>query len=153
MLRKGRTYKRMAKAALVWVFALAWFAPTPAAAASYTVTEESDWYFEIEQDGTDVVIYGNSNSSCTQLASDPFLWLYDLSGTVLASNDDGNHNNDTQCVSSKIDTTLDAGVYRLHAGYCCSLRENGYDGGEYSLVTDLTLATNFSTYNGVSEGC
>ena len=97
-----------------------WFAPT-ASAASYTVTEESDWYFEVEQDGTDVVIYGNSNSSCEELTSDPYLWLYDLSGTLITGNDDGNHNSTNQCVSSKIDTTLDAGVYRLHAGYCCKI--------------------------------
>ena len=127
---------------------LAFFAP-PVYATSYTVTEESDWYFEVEQDDTNVVIYGNSNSSCNELTSDPFLWVYDLSGTSVASNDDGNHNSTNQCVSSKIDTTLDAGVYRLHAGYCCSQRGNGYDGGEYELVTDLTLATDFSTYNGV----
>lgn len=146
MARRGRRRGSW----IFWITALfAFIVPGAAYATSYTVTEESDWYFEIEQDATDVLIYGNSNSSCTQLASDPFLWLYDLSGTVLASNDDGNHNNDTQCVSSKIDTTLDAGVYRLHAGYCCSQRGNGYDGGEYELVTDLTLATNFSTYNGV----
>ena len=145
----AKSFKRMAKASFAMLLITAWMAPVPAAAASYTVTEESDWYFEVTEDDTNVVIYGNSNSSCTQFVSDPFLWLYDLSGTVLASNDDGNHNNETQCVSSKIDTTLDAGVYRLHAGYCCSQRGNGYDGGEYSLVTDLTLATNFSTYNGV----
>jgi hypothetical protein len=145
----AKSFKRMAKASFAMLLITAWMAPVPAAAASYTVTEESDWYFEVTEDDTNVVIYGNSNSSCTQLASDPFLWLYDLSGTVLASNDDGNHNNETQCVSSKIDTTLDAGVYRLHAGYCCSQRGNGYDGGEYTLVTDQTLAANFSTWNGI----
>lgn len=151
MLRKGRTYKRMAKAALVWVFALAWFASVPAAAATYTVTEESDWYFEIEQDATNVVIYGNSNSACAGSFADPYLWVYDLSGNTLAQNDDGNHNSTDQCVSSKIDTTLDAGVYRLRAGYCCSSYGLGSNpsGNNYELVTDLTLATNFSTYNGV----
>ena len=121
----------------------------PVYAATYTVTEESDWYFEVTEDDTNVVIYGNSNSSCEELTSDPYLWLYDLSGTLITGNDDGNHNSTNQCVSSKIDTTLDAGVYRLHAGYCCNQRGNGFDGGEYTLVTDLTLATNFSTYNGV----
>jgi len=135
---------------IFWVTAVfVFFTPASANASSYTVTEESDWYFEIEQDATDVVIYGNSNSSCEELTSDPYLWLYDLSGTLITGNDDGNHNGTNQCVSSKIDTTLDAGVYRLHAGYCCNQRGNGFDGGEYTLVTDLTLATNFSTYNGV----
>ena len=76
----------------MWVFALAWFAPVPAAAASYTVTEESDWYFEIDEDSTAVTIYGNSNRSCPESGPDPMLWLYDLSGDEVAVNDDGNHN-------------------------------------------------------------
>ena len=149
MLHKGKLYKKLAKLALVWVFVLAWFAPVPAYAASYTVTEESDWYFEIEQDATDVVIYGNSNQSCEEGTIDPMLWLYNLSGTLVAVNDDGNHNETDQCVSAMLTATLDAGVYRLRAGYFPGRNGVGYDGGEYSLSTGLTLANNFSTYNGV----
>ena len=147
MLRKGKTYKRMAKAALVWVFALAWFAPSPAAAASYTVSEETDFYFTIESDDTLVVIYGNSNESCEAVTTDPYLWLYDdnpeSTGQLIAQNDDGNHNDNDQCVSSKIYTTLNAGDYRLRAGYCCSQVGLGntmsWGDGTYEIVTDLVF--------------
>jgi len=142
---------RFLPAAAVVALAMLSLFPSVARASTYTVTEESDWYFEIEQDATNVVIYGNSNSACAGSFADPYLWVYDLSGNTLAQNDDGNHNSTDQCVSSKIETTLDAGVYRLRAGYCCSSYGLGSNpsGNNYELVTDLTLATNFSTYNGV----
>src|SRR5210317_1321795 len=140
--RPSRT--RFLPAATVVALAMFSLFPSVARASSYTVTEESDWYFEIEQDATNVVIYGNSNSACAGSFADPYLWVYDLSGNTLAQNDDGNHNSTDQCVSSKIDTTLDAGVYRLRAGYCCRSYGLGSNpsGNNYELVTDLTLATN-----------
>jgi len=144
MLRNGKNYKRLAKAALVWVLLLAWFAPAHASAYSYTVTEESDWYFEITQDNTDVLVYGNSNQSCDDAQiTDPFLWLYDSNDTLLVENDDGNHNENDQCVSAKITITLDSGSYRLRAGYYPEQGGLGFDGGmqggEWGLVSELTL--------------
>ena len=125
------------------VFAL--LAPfSPATAASYTVTEESDWYFTIEQDQTLAVIYGNSNSSCDDYEfADPHLWLYDDIGTLIADDDDGNHNWTDQCLSSKLYVTLNAGDYRLRAGYCCEQLGLGnkpdIDGSEYELITEFSL--------------
>jgi len=98
MRRSARV--RVSRAVVAALVSFSWLAfATPAQAATYTVSEESDWYFEVESDDTSVVIYGNSNSSCTQMTSDPYLWVYDLSGTAVAWNDDGNHNSDDQCVS------------------------------------------------------
>ena len=129
---------------------LSWLAlASPAQAATYTVSEESDWYFEVESDDTSVVIYGNSNRACQESGPDPMLWLYDLSGTQVAFNDDGNHDSTDQCVSAMLTATLDTGVYRLRAGYFPQQNGIGYDGGEFTLVTDQTLATGFNTWNGV----
>jgi len=118
--------------------------PGTAFAYSYTVSEESDLYFTIDNDNTLVVIYGNSNRECNQPGADPYLWVYEdgveSSGALIVANDDGNHGQG-QCVSSKIYTTLDAGDYRLRAGYCCSLRGLGSNpsGYDYEIVTDLTF--------------
>jgi uncharacterized membrane protein YgcG len=141
MLRSGKNYKRLAKAALVWVFLLAWFAPTPVAATTYTVVAESDWYFDIGADSTAVIIYGNSNASCDDMIfTDPYLWLYDSNDTLLVENDDGNHNENDQCVSAKIAITLDSGSYRLRAGYYPEATQSG----EYELVTGLSLGTTYT---------
>ena len=75
-------------ATLLWftVILLAWFAP--AQAASQTITEESDWYFTVEDDATLATIYGNSNADCSQVGADPYLWLYDSNNTLIAQDDD-----------------------------------------------------------------
>jgi hypothetical protein len=118
----SKSFKRMAKASFAMLLITAWMAPVSAAAASYTVTEESDWYFEVDARQHRCPYLRQLKQSCAPREhADPFLWLYDLSGTRYS------HQMTTvtttmnrQCVSSKIDTTLDAGVYRLRAGYCCS---------------------------------
>jgi hypothetical protein len=51
--------------------------PQTARAESYTVPEESDWYFTVEADQTLVVIYGNSNRECNEPGADPYLWYDD----------------------------------------------------------------------------
>src|SRR6056300_1348455 len=107
------------KIAFVSLLILAWFAPT-VDASSYTVTEESEWTFSLNEAKT-VYIYGNSNRECNQPGADPYLWLYNSSGALVAQNDDGNHGAG-QCVSSKIVANLDAGDYLIHAGYCCNQR-------------------------------
>ena len=68
----------------IWVFSLLYGGVT--SAASYTVTEESDWYLTVEQDQTLVVIYGNSNQSCEEATVDPYLWLYDDKDTLIQRN-------------------------------------------------------------------
>jgi len=124
---------------------MAFFVPGKAYAYSYTVSEETDFYFTVDSDNTLVVIYGNSNSPCSNGFADPYLWVYEdgpeSNGALVAWNDDGNHNSTDQCVSSKIYTTLNAGDYRLRAGYCCSLRGLGANpsGYDYEIVTDLTF--------------
>jgi len=90
--------------------------PQTARAESYTVPEESDWYFSIDEDQTLVIIYGNSNRECNEPGADPYLWLYDSNNSLISQDDDSNHGAG-QCVSSKIYITLNAGDYRLRAGY------------------------------------
>ena len=130
----------------VWFFALIYGGYV--SASSYTVTEESDWYFTLSET-TLVTIYGNSNQSCNELTSDPMLWLYDSSDVQVAVNDDGNHNSDNQCVSAKLYVTLNAGDYRLRAGYypqqlgLGNTREWG--DGTYELVADFDLSTTSTT--------
>ena len=129
----------------LWLFALIYGGTV--SASSYTVTSESDWYFTIDNDSTLVVIYGNSNESCDEVTTDPHLWLYDdnpeSTGQLIAQDDDGNHNQNDQCVSSKIYTTLNAGDYRLRAGYCCSQLGLGntmsWGDGTYELITEFSL--------------
>ena len=58
--------------ALIWVFSL--IMPSTAQAASYTVTQESEWEFTVTQTET-VYIYGNSNEPCGSVTADPYLWL------------------------------------------------------------------------------
>ncbi|NDB65806.1 MAG: hypothetical protein EB168_09085, partial [Euryarchaeota archaeon] len=130
----------------VWFFALVFGGYVNA--SSYTVTEESDWYFTVDNDGTLVIIYGNSNQSCQEVTVDPYLWLYS-GDTLIASDDDGNHNDQDQCVSSKLYVTLDAGDYRLRAGYYPQQLGLGntpdWGDGEYELVTDLSLTGTVTT--------
>jgi len=121
---------------------LAMLEPSPAFAYEYSVTGESDWLFTVEDDAALVVIYGNSNRSCSEPGADPYLWLYDSSDVLVAQNDDGNHSEE-QCVSSKIYVTLSAGDYRLRAGYYPQQQGLNYDGPDYVLLTDF-LFTNAS---------
>lgn len=143
--RSSLKRRRLRALTIAPLLIFAWFAPSSASAASYTVSEESDLYFSIESDNTLVVIYGNSNSPCSGSFADPYLWVYEdgpeSSGALVAQNDDGNHNSNDQCVSSKIYTTLNAGDYRLRAGYCCSQGGLGYNpsGYDYEIVTDLVF--------------
>jgi len=137
-----RILRNSHKIAFVSLLILAWFAPT-VDASSYTVTEESEWTFSLNEAKT-VYIYGNSNRSCNEGGADPYLWLYDdgpeSDGSLITQNDDGNHNSTDQCVSSKIVANLGAGDYLIHAGYCCNQRGLGYDGPDYELViTDVEL--------------
>jgi len=138
----ARALRRLGVAGWVTVLCLAWFTP-PVFADSVTITEESDWYFTVDVDSTLVVIYGNSNQSCINFTVDPYLWLYDdnpeSTGELIAEDDDSNHNNYDQCVSAKLYVTLDAGDYRLRAGYFPQEYGLGYDGGEYELVSEFNL--------------
>ena len=125
--------------ALAILFTFAIFAPITVNASTYTVAEESDWYFTLTED-SQVIIYGNSDAGCNEFSTDPYLWLYDSDGTLIAQDDDSNHNTQDQCVSSKIYTTLVAGEYRIRAGYCCSIRglgSNPYNDLTYTLVLDF----------------
>lgn len=118
-----RRVKRKGLGIFLPVAILAFFSPSPAMASSYTVTEESEWSFTVVE--TELVyIYGNSNRDCNQPGTDPYLWLYNSSGTLVAQNDDGNHG-PGQCVSSKIVTSLQPDTYTIRAGYCCSQRNLG----------------------------
>lgn len=130
----------------IWVFSLLYGGVT--SATNYTVTEESDWYFTLEET-TLVTIYGNSNANCETVMADPYLWLYDDSDTLIVADDDGNHNSNDQCVSSKIYTTLDAGDYKLRAGYCCTQLGLGntpeWGNGEYELITEFGLSSTSTT--------
>lgn len=147
VLNVKRWLRRISTAGWVSVLILAWFAP-PAFADSVTVTEESDWYFTVDTDDTLVVIYGNSNQDCENLTVDPYLWLY-LDDILIASDDDGNHVQG-QCLSSKLYITLNAGDYRLRAGYYPQQNGLGYDGGQYELLTDFTLGGTPSTTTSTS---
>ena len=117
---------------------------SPAAAGSVEVTAESDWWFTVEADQTLVVIYGNSNRDCEEPGADPYLWLYDDSGLLVAYDDDSNLGVG-QCVSAKIYMVLDAGGYRLRAGYYPQQQGLGYEGGVYELVSDVAIATTSTT--------
>lgn len=110
---------------------------TPVSASSYSVTAESEWTFIVSETQT-VYIYGNSNEACADITTDPYLWLYNSSGTLVAQNDDGNHNDQNQCVSSKIVVELQPDTYTILAGYCCSKlglgNVPGWGDGTYELV-------------------
>ena len=94
--RRGNLFRRMAKACFVWLLLTAWFAPTSAWAATYQVTDLSDWYFILDEE-TEITILGNSNESCSQMnnnsGTDPYLFLYDYdnNNTYLTEDDDANH--------------------------------------------------------------
>ena len=121
--RRGNVFRKLAKACFVWLLVTAWFAPTSAWASTYNVTGLSDWYFYLEQE-TEVTLYGNSNEACSEIdwtnnGTDPYLFLYDYDNndSYLTEDDDANHNDADQCVSSKITGTYPAGIYRIRAGY------------------------------------
>jgi len=147
-----RFLSALARTFYVSILTLAWFAPGVAQAASYTVSAESDFYFTVT-DTTSTIIYGNSNAGCSEFSTDPYLWLYDSTGVLVAQDDDGNHNSTDQCVSAKIATTLNAGDYRLRAGYCCNQRGvgvNPYNGATYELVIDFTAWQDTTTTTGAT---
>ena len=124
MLKKlSKSFKTMAKASFAMLLITAWMAPVPVAASTYNVTGLSDWYFYLEQE-TAVTLYGNSNEACSEIdwqttGTDPYLFLYDYDNndSYLTEDDDANHNDANQCVSSKITGTYPAGIYRIRAGY------------------------------------
>ena len=158
---KGSFFRKLSKACLAWFFIVAFVAVTPAHATNYQVTGLSDWYFFLDST-QEVTIYGNSDEGCNQTdwettGTDPYLFLYEYENngqdTYITEDDDANHDTETQCVSSKIVTTLDSGVYRLRAGYWDEDSGSTVEGttgnpdyeqdwGDltYTLVTDLTLA-------------
>ena len=157
----AKFFKRAAKGCIVWVFLIALLAPATAYADTYQVNDLSDWYFYLDSN-QEITIYGNSDQACSSIdwdttGTDPYLFLYEYNNngqdTYVTEDDDAGHDNDTQCVSAKITTTLDAGVYRLRAGYwdedsgstvegTTGNPEYTQDWGDltYTLVTDLTLA-------------
>ena len=124
----------------VGLFFLCLLAPFQAYADTLTITEETDIFFTVEEESL-VVIYGNSNQSCQEVTVDPYLWLY-LGETLVASDDDGNHNDQDQCVSAKLYVTLEAGDYRLRAGYYPQQLGLGntpeWGSGQYELLSDIT---------------
>jgi len=158
---KGSFFRKLSKACLAWFFIVAFVAVTPAYATNYQVTGLSDWYFFLDST-QEVTIYGNSDEGCNQTdwettGTDPYLFLYEYENngqdTYITEDDDANHDNETQCVSSKIVTTLDSGVYRLRAGYWDENSGSTIEGStgnpdyeqdwgdlNYTLVTDLTLS-------------
>ena len=128
--------------------------PSNVSADSSTVTAESEWSFTVGEPST-VYIYGNSNESCGTVTVDPYLWLYDVEGVLIAQDDDGNHNQLDQCVSSKIVVDLEPGDYVVLAGYCCrqlGLGEvPGWGDGTYELViADFDLAAGKTTTTSTS---
>jgi len=158
---KGSFFRKLSKACLAWFFIVAFVAVTPAHATNYQVTGLSDWYFFLDST-QEVTIYGNSDEGCNQTdwettGTDPYLFLYEYENngqdTYITEDDDANHDTETQCVSSKIVTTLDSGVYRLRAGYWDENSGSTVEGTtgnpdyeqdwgdlNYTLVTDLTLS-------------
>ncbi len=157
----SKFFKRAAKGCIVWVFLLALLAPATAYAATYQVDDLSDWYFYLDST-QEVTIYGNSDQSCSSIdwettGTDPYLFLYEYNpngqDTYLTEDDDAGHDEQTQCVSSKIVTTLDEGVYRIRAGYWDENSGSTVNGGtgnpeytqdwgdlDYTIVTDLNIS-------------
>lgn len=119
---------------------LAILAPSRFALAyEYSVTVESDFFFTIENPDTQILILGNSNRTCNEPGADPYLWLYDSVDQLIASDDDGGSTNE-QCVSSRLNLTLQPGEYRLRAGYFPNENGLGFDGPDYTLSTDLLFS-------------
>jgi hypothetical protein len=82
-----------------------------------------DFYFTIE---TTRIFEAETFSSDT----DPYLWLYDNSGALITSNDDGINIG----LDSFISIQLSPGTYRLRASVCCE-GPNTWSGPSYTIET------------------
>lgn len=141
-MKRGDFLRRASKATFVCFLLLAWFAPAQAWANSYVVTAEADWWFTVSEESLEVEILGNSNAACADSnRSDPYLWLYnDDTGELVDFNDDGAHNEDAQCFSSRLYVVLGAGTYRLRSGYYPVEQGVGFEGpAPYDLISSVVL--------------
>jgi hypothetical protein len=64
--------------------------------------------------------------------SDPHLWLYDTTGTLIAANDDWFG------LNSYLNVSVAPGQYRLRAGYCCGDPDASRYGWVYLLDVSAT---------------
>ena len=94
-------------------------AAQPAAAQELTVTltAEQPVYTHALTPGA-YQITANTGVECSALTVDPYLTVKDPDGTIIAQDDDGNHNQ-SNCLSSKITVTIPGDGYTLNAFGCC----------------------------------
>jgi len=126
---------------LYWAAVLVAVVGVTVYADTVQIETRTDLYFTIDTDETLVAIYGNSNRSCEEFGADPYLWLYQ-NDQLIASDDDSNHNNLDNCLSSKIYLTLDAGDYMIRAGW---YPDENAEGEPYELQTDLAVSPSTTT--------
>jgi hypothetical protein len=78
--------------------------------------------------------------------SDPHLWLYDSTNTLIAANDDWSG------LNSYLNLILQPGMYRLRAGYCCGDPDAERQGWSYLLDVSVTpVATTTEEVTTTSE--
>ncbi len=78
--------------------------------------------------------------------SDPHLWLYDSTGTLIASNDDWFG------LNSYLNLIVQPGAYRLRAGYCCGNPDAQRQGWSYLLDVSANPVSTTTELVTTSEG-
>lgn len=103
-----RQFQALSRLGLYLGLAIAWVGPAHAE-SNLLITEPTDFWFVYAEPTHFIARTFQSGD----LPSDPQLWLYDVSGQLIISNDD------SVGLQSNIELDLEAGTYRLRAGTCC----------------------------------
>jgi hypothetical protein len=141
------------------VAVLAFFAtssPTYALPNEVELTAEQPFvdvpvYFSQE---TNLRVELNTNVSCDVWVQggylDPFISVFNSLGQIVAQDDDGNFNSDSNCLASLINVSVPAGEYVVRLRGCCSgLYGTGYVVWGSDVVSETTTTTTtlpFSPY-------
>jgi len=114
---------RLTILAPVAIWALAFAEPAQATDTLTLTAEQPEITFPFQWEGGVLHVETHTDTSCANwsqaTAPDTYLILRQ-DGAVVAQDDDGNHNADTDCLASKLHLDLPAGSYTLSVQGCCS---------------------------------
>lgn len=98
-------------------------------ADSVRVTGPTDYWFSF----TERSLFSVRTFAVDGYWSDPMLWLFDQQGVLQAQNDD------YYGLQSRLELTVEPGMYRLRAGVCCGDPNRWYSGVSYDVSTNVAV--------------
>ena len=123
-----RQFQALSRMGLYLGLAIAWVGPAHAE-SNLLITEPTDFWFVYAEPTHFIARTFQSGD----LPSDPQLWLYDVSGQLIVSNDD------SVGLQSNIELDLEAGTYRLRASTCCGEPNVWRDGTVWNVRYELSF--------------